>query len=222
MHSLILTLLLSFAFIAKSNATESICIGSKDAKYSVIYLHGMDSTPVSDQEMKNREILSKLANKYSFQFAIPRATMKCPANSSLLCWGWTWSDNELNLLIPSILESRLNCISPNKTFGLIGFSNGGYFLTQWYKKGIDSKNNIAFLIAIGASKGSIQTKIDLSKNPPLIMITGNQDKFNNDPQDVFANELKALKGNVHSIKFNGAHEINEKTLEETLLSLMRN
>ena len=76
--------------------------------------------------------------------------------------------NKLGGSLPKILESRITCFTSDKAFGLVGFSNGGYFLTKLYVQKMSLFQNLkpTELIASGSAKGLVpKTITDLSVNP---------------------------------------------------------
>ena len=190
------------------------CIGPDNATGFLIYLHGMDSNSPSPQELQNRKILNDLASKYNLKIALPRAQMECPTQPGSICWGWSWNSSELTNIIPQILESREKCFPSDQTFGVIGFSNGGYLINHWFQSGLftDSKAIPRFFISSGADRGFVQsTTVELSKNPPLVLIAGDHDVYNHDLSEAY----------VNVVTFSGGHELNEDSLSDTLKNFLK-
>lgn len=221
----IFSLLLVFSILnVRADVSESqldvTCIGNDNAQGFLIYLHGMDSIIPSSQEVTNRKILSDLALKYNLKIAMPRAEMKCPTQLGSICWGWEWNYLELTTIIPKILSARKQCFSSDKPFGVIGFSNGGYLLNNWYQAGLLPSFGIkpSFIISSGANRGFIPSNsIDLSKNPPLILIAGDQDIYNHDMNEAYSAQLMTMQADVKVITFIGGHELNEDGLNTALM-----
>jgi hypothetical protein len=131
--------------VSRAVAEQSLatsCIGPESANVFFIYLHGIDSNPPSLQELKNRAILEKVALQKNIRIAMPRASMLCPNQPNSYCWGWSFDQSELLKVIPMIIESRKVCFRADKSFGLIGFSNGGYLLTRLYSQKMISGSDL--------------------------------------------------------------------------------
>lgn len=220
----IFSLLLVFSILnVRADVSEAqlnvTCIGNDNAQGFLIYLHGMDSIIPSPQELTNRKILTDIALKYNLKIAMPRAEMECPTQLESICWGWTWSSLELTTIIPKILSAREQCFSSDKPFGVIGFSNGGYLLNNWFQAGLLPSFGInpSFIISSGADRGFIlSNSIDLSKNPPLILIAGDHDIYNHDMSETYSAQLMTMHADVKVVTFNGAHELNEDVLTTAL------
>jgi hypothetical protein len=198
---------------------EVSCLGAKSAKKFMIYLHGIDSINPSPQELKNREILKRIAEKENIRFALPRARLKCPNDPASVCWGWKFTPLELSETLPLILDSRSQCFKLDEAFGIIGFSNGGYFISHWYMNGMVPKYSPSpsELFASGSGKGEVSKRIkDLSKNPKFTLIIGTQDEFNFDPKESLFHELKKLQAPIQLFEFSGAHQLDEQTLLKAL------
>ena len=74
--------------VSKANMDETLetsCIGSKSAKAFFIYLHGRDSNPPSSQELSNREMLNKIAQKENILIALPRSKALCLGKLNSYC-----------------------------------------------------------------------------------------------------------------------------------------
>ena len=219
-EKLILSLLfltLACGTSAASVPESTSCIGPQAAKKFFIYLHGVDSNPPSQQELNNRALLEKVAQQKNIRIALPRASMTCPNQPNSYCWGWRFDQDELSKILPMIMDSRKACFNENKPFGLIGFSNGGYLLTQLYAQKMSALSNLkpTLLIAVGSGKGPF-SPADLSKNPPLVLVIGKQDPFNYDPKEEFFHELQSSKAPVRLIEFDGGHSLELNSLIEAL------
>lgn len=195
------------------------CIGPTNADNFVIYLHGMDSVMPSQQELHNRDILNNIAKILNIRFAIPRAQAQCPKQPNSICWGWKFDQIELSTVLPQVMEARLKCFSNEKSFGMLGFSNGGYLLMRWYSEGSSPSilPRLNLIVASGSGKGQVSSVIsDLSTNPKLVLVIGKQDQFNYDPSESWFQSLQRLKAQVQLIEFEGGHELNQDALLKAL------
>lgn len=215
-------LLAIFTICTSAIATTPLevnCIGDKNAKNALIYLHGMDSIAPSRQEVSNSKQLELLAKQLDLVIALPRAKNKCPDNEQMLCWGWAFKQVELEEILPSILDSREACFLKDKPFGMMGFSNGGYLITQWYRRAlIPVQNQIPyFFVATGSDKGFVPSSTSSLKiNPPLTLIIGDADFYNRDDHADFYNQLLVYGAPVKRIEFQGGHKLD---LFSTFISL---
>jgi len=221
--SIILALVCSASSARASSQLKVSCIGPENAPHSLIYLHGMDSLQPSNQELRNRAILTDIANALNIRIALPRAFMACPTQTNSICWGWSFNQNELQSVLPLILQARTKCFSGVNDFGMIGFSNGGYLITQWYRNEMIPKmeRTPSFLIASGSDTGVVPKTIQsLAMSPPLTLIIGNQDQYNRDPTSSFFNQLKALNAKVSRIEFDGGHQLDLTSSRAVLRSYL--
>jgi hypothetical protein len=90
-----------------------------------VYLHGVDASAVSDQEVGNRRELEAVAQALRMRVALARASRPCPGRPSSSCWGWAFDERELDEAASVVRRSALSCFGP-RPFGAIGFSKGGY------------------------------------------------------------------------------------------------
>ena len=213
-----LLLILGCKSVQKSatGATEPpICFGPSEAAIGFVYLHGMDSLSPSDQEISNREKLRRISEQLKIRVAVPRAQARCPTNSEMLCWGWSFSDSEAIRIRTEVLTAANAC--GIKAVNLIGFSNGGHGVNTLYKNCLIEGN--PKLISIGASR-TISEKFlsdrELAKCGSLQILIGKKDQYNYDPERLLLNAIKARKGNVQWTEFDDAHEVPEQSLLEAL------
>jgi len=220
---LIFSLFFSKARAQVPSQLDVTCIGPANAPHSLIYLHGMDSASPSKLELQNRAILITLANSLNIRIALPRAFMACPTQADSFCWGWSFNQDEIQKVLPLILQSRTKCFSNTIGFGMIGFSNGGYLLTNWYRNALTPRTDSipTFFITSGSDQGLVPPSIkSLATNPPLTMLIGNQDIYSQDPSNVFFNQMKTLGAKVNRIEFNGGHQLDLPSLKSTLSSYL--
>lgn len=204
-----------------SISTWSIeCLGPKEAKNSVVYLHGMDTQAPGQQEVLIREKLSALATKLNLRIALPRASDKCPPDAKLICWGWNF--NDAKVIDASLAASALSakeCFPEAKTMGLIGFSNGGFVANQIIKDCRRTPFSWFFSIGAAGSWKKDDSK-DLSKCGRLYLFAGKQDKSNYSNIKNFSVWLKEQKATIELIEYEEGHTVPSKELEQSLKKLL--
>lgn len=207
-------LILGCNSVQKNTTEPPICFGPSEAAIGYVYLHGMDSLSPSEQEISNRDKLRRISERLRIRIAVPRAQAKCPQNSEMLCWGWSFNDLETTEIRTEVLTAAKTC--GIKGVNLIGFSNGGHAVNALFKSCLidgDPK-----LVSIGASRasGKFSSVRDLAKCGTLQILIGKKDQYNYDPERTFLKEIKARNGNIKWTESEGAHEVPEQSLLEVL------
>ena len=212
---MIFCLILGCKSVQKNEIEPPMCFGPLEAATGYVYLHGMDSLSPSEQEISNRDKLRRISERLRIRIAVPRAQAKCPQNSEMLCWGWSFSDSESIQIQTEVFTAAKAC--GIKAVNLIGFSNGGHAVNTLFKScRIDGDPK---LISIGASRailGKFSSVRDLGKCGTLQILIGKKDQYNYDSERSFLKEIKARNGNVQWTEFDGAHEVPEQSLLEVL------
>lgn len=195
------------------------CIGPKDARSFVIYLHGLDAESPSAQEMGNREVLAALARKQSLRIALPRAKQACPGKPGTVCWGWGFDDAEVAAAAATVREGASSCFG-DQPATVVGFSNGGYLLTKVIRSCALKRElpNVTRVITVGAGmvKGPIEREPRLEGCGELTMVVGTKDEFNFDPGGNLLEQLRARGASVREVRFDGAHVLDEAALAGVL------
>lgn len=195
------------------------CLGDRiGAKQQVIYLHGMDTPSLSPLEIRNRKILTELAGEMNLRIALPRSPLPCPTKPGSVCWGWDFGTQELANALAIIAHARRKCFPERAPTTLIGFSNGGYLLTHWYRKGLlPAPDSLPLsLVAFGSELGALPPRSNLRGLPRLTLAIGNRDEFNRDSKHHFFQELKSAGARVDLIEFDGGHALDKETLRKIL------
>jgi len=132
------------AAFAKESGTE--CLGLKEAKAHLIYLHGL-TPPDEDtrEEAENRKVLEQLARELSLRIAMPRGIL-CPTGK--VCWPAA-NKNEVLKTFDDLREKAKSCWNGNPRYDLLGFSNGGYFAFKLYK--VHQDPQLARILATGSA-----------------------------------------------------------------------
>ncbi len=212
-------LIIQFILTVTASGLAAVCIGAKNAKTVAVYLHGMDSEPPSDQELKNRSGLLGISKSLKMGFAIPRSQAKCP-DGKMLCWGWNFNDSKsVDTALAIAISAKAECFPNAASGGLIGFSNGGFVTNQIVKD--CRKTDFKWLISIGAggSWNANETK-DLSKCSSITLLAGKKDKYNFEPIKNLGNWLRTRGANSKIVEYDDGHNLPEKDLEKLLKSVI--
>lgn len=219
MNQSLLIYLLILSTLPVARAQE--CLGSEKAKHSVVYLHGMDTTSPSPQEMRNREVLNDLAQKLNLRIALPRAISICPNNQNQICWGWDFSDvSSITSSLEIVSAAAKKCFSKSNHIILLGFSNGGFVVNRLIQDCLKTPYTQFISVAAGGTWNANSTK-DLSQCGSLVLLIGRKDSSNYKPVKEYHSWLKQNKAATTLIEFPGSHELPSKELEQTLQALTR-
>jgi predicted esterase len=196
------------------------CLGPADATTFAVYLHGMDSPTVSDQELGNRDILAHAAAARSIRIALPRARTTCPSDPGARCWGWNFDDAEIDAAATTIADAAQACFGA-KPYGVIGFSNGGYLLSKLYRtcRLHDKLHDATWTITFGSAifEGALEPQPgSLAGCGRIVIVAGTGDSRNFDPTDHLATVLNAKGADVTSLRFEGGHSVSEQPLLQAL------
>lgn len=211
---LIIAVLLVLSVQFANGAPE--CVGPNNAGKFIVYLHGMDTVLPSKQELENRKVLARLSESLKIRFAIPRAKTTCPTNPSQLCWTWSAKTAaELDSVKVAIKSSANNCF-PSKSYGVLGFSNGGVALAALLRlcERVDFKS----AITVGAAGGwfSSDPQDLVSCGPKLVSMIGTDDQANQKSVRDFVAHLLSLKAPVKLVEYKGGHALVYDPLYELL------
>ncbi|MBF0440854.1 MAG: hypothetical protein HQK54_03020 [Oligoflexales bacterium] len=209
---LFLTLFLENAPLSGDEAENTLCLGPAGAKIKFIYLHGFDDPGVGGQEKENRRIMQRLTEKYGFRIAIPRGNGMCRGGTQK-CWAIS-SDKEVSDTYRYILEKTKTCLEGHDSFGILGFSNGGYFLAKLY----DScpAPRARWLVTTGSAGKAPEV---LSKDcPPLHLLIGKKDLAFKKTKNLYES-LKSKKAKVAFESFDGGHVINEEAVAKAISNI---
>ena len=208
--------LLAFYFSAMFSCFAMTCIkpSHKVAVMQVIYLHGMDTSLPSAQELEIRKSLKNLSNELAVSFALPRAFEKGPESKSQFCWMWGAEKKEdIKLKRDKILKKAKSCFNKPLTSLWLGFSNGGNFVSQIFQECAEEGKYITF----GASGGNVKdSKTSLKGCGQYKALIGKKDKWNYAHATKFYAKLKSRNGHIDVLEFNGGHEVNIDLLREVL------
>lgn len=205
---------------ASQDLRRATCLGPADARSFAVYLHGMDSPAISDQEVGNRHSLARAADAFAMRIALPRASLPCPRQAGSLCWGWAFDEAETDASVRAVRDAAQACFGPHP-FGLIGFSNGGYLLSKLLRTcALHMKlPTTTWAVTFGSAvlKGPLEWQPQsLAGCGRLVIASGTSDTYNFDPADHLLAALKAKGADVAALRFDGGHEVPEEPLQRAL------
>ncbi len=184
---------------------EVDCLGSPDAKGHLIYLHGLTAPDQDTQEEgENRKVLEQLAQDLSLRIALPRGFL-CP--NGKLCWPGR-DKNEILRTFDKLREKAQTCWKGQPSYGVLGFSNGGYFAFKLYKLHQDPL--LTQILATG-SAGTWDSKVD-QVNPAsrFSLMIGRKDITLKKASQLADTLRKAIPG-FRFETFPGGHRLDYKT-----------
>lgn len=206
--------------MSPADLREARCLGPATASAFVVYLHGVDSTSPSEQEMDNRRTLARLADEMSLRIALPRAKATCPEQPGSICWGWSFQDAELAGAAQAVDDAARACFG-ERPFRLVGFSNGGYLLTKALRScSLRARFPRAEqVVTVGSAmlRGPLEpTPARLEDCGSLVMLIGTGDTHNFDPSENYLRALQAKGARVRAERFDGGHVLPHDALRAVL------
>jgi hypothetical protein len=198
-----------FGFSNSAFSGEVLCLGPKDARESLIYLHGMDPVAPSSQELATRADLERLGHELGLRVAVPRSQTLCPKDKTLLCWPQTSRDT-LSLTWEKILSDSALCFTrtPSDPI-LLGFSNGAYFATQLWQECLPSGPRRVLAIGSGETR---REKAPAASCGRLTLLVGRRDQVLPSAR-AFHKRLLARKSKIDFIEFDGGHQVDPSSIK---------
>lgn len=205
-------LLILYLIIAgcSSKDDDYIVLGSFPSDKTWVYLCGLTATWNSEQEIENRVILEKIANAEKIQIVAIKPKNRCKEFNNKLCW----PHGTLEQIQTTYNEITIQ-VKGRDIAGIIGFSNGGFFLNQ-----LVQKVKLPFPVISIASAGMV-TPSSIDNN--IYLIIGVDDVYHYTPAISYYEYAKQL-GNLHArlIKHSGGHAIPESVLHDLIHRLQNN
>ncbi len=200
------------------------CMGPEGSKINLVYLHGMDSATPSQQEQTNRGVLAKIANELNIRIALPRASKPCPTQPNSVCWGWSFNQSEIDSTKGTIEAAAQNCFGTKAHYGMLGFSNGGYLLSQAYRSCTLQTNfpDGGWLAIVGAARYSGNLPVQpasLKGCGSLTILSGSEDQYNSDLNQNYLHVLAAKGADATEIPYSGGHLLPYPELKTALEKL---
>lgn len=183
------------------------CYRSKNPKKNIVYLHGIDTTSPSKQELNNRRLLQKLAQRHSFNLAISRSDLPCRTRKGSVCWPH-YSSEQVKKTWEKIKSSTKGCIDPKKQTSYFGFSNGGYLLAKVFQLCHASENTWFYLVGSASSLRKMTKPCGYAT-----IVIGHDDKITHPKAIAFYKHLKLLTPRVAFHEYQGGHELTPTLLD---------
>ena len=200
------------------------CVGATDAAHQAVYLHGM--MPVQSVESAAQErilpaetaLLDRLGKELNIRFAIPYSKSLCRNSSTHFCWG-TAEPVSVAHVYADIRPSVQACFAANASWGVIGFSNGGYHAGRVIAQGHLPQPSWAIAIGSAGAMDTIQPT-PAARSTPFYLLIGTADVTRSSAQH-FYNALYEQGFNVQYREFAGGHELDENALRATLQEILK-
>jgi predicted esterase len=190
----------------RSGAVVPTCIGPAHAKRKIVYLHGLDSAAPSWQEFDNRRALAAIPDA---AIAIPRA----PACSAGRCW--SDADEGVAETISAIRGAANACFGDHATYGVVGFSRGGFALAR-----LATCDEAGAGWAIVASAFGYTDELRLRGCPVGVMV-GRRDRYHYDGAVGYSQRRRAAGLPTWLFEFDGGHRLDTSSLMSALDAFAR-
>lgn len=200
----------------------------------IIFLHGLDGAWPSRRFTKPQyDYINQLAWKNDFVAVFPQGTQgachdpaKDKDNEFIFHYCWDTKTDKDRIFIKKLREAMISQykVNPDKVY-LIGFSNGGYFISDYILSHQDNLFRGFSIYSAGLSAHSASSKTDFSKTK-IALNVGNQDHFQLEEMRTFRNFLINKKidkeTNLKYLEYAGKHEISKSALESDIQFFFKN
>ncbi len=194
---------------AEEQAPVVECLGSPNATEKLVYLHGFEKPEAwSPEESSNREVLLELSKQRSMRIALPLSPFLC--KNQQRCWA-SKSEEETLATFATIQKAVTKCWADgeNKSYSLLGFSNGGYFAFKIYKLHRDQR--LKHIIGVGSSGTWDASQDRLSPISKFSLIIGRKE-ITLPSAKKFEKELQKSMKDFRIILSPGGHRLDLKSL----------
>lgn len=159
--------LLSLNIFFKTDTASYRILGDQKSDSVWVYLCGLTQDFDSPEEIQIRNSLDELGKKLQVTFIAIKPPVRCSLYGNALCW-----PHETTQEIEDTYAYILKVLKDRKIAGVVGFSNGGFFINR-----LAQTRSFDFpLISIGAS-GYLADASHLNR---LYLIVGKQDTYHYD------------------------------------------
>lgn len=180
------------------------CVGKAGASRNLIFLHGIMPRGPVPPELDYEPELGALAKELDLRIALPRSTTYCKGSKDKYCWTGETAP-EIAATYGAVVRSAEACFGPGKSFGLVGFSNGGYHVGRVVMRCLAPKPQ--YVIAIGSAGDLAHSEgRDLARCAPTTILIGDKD-ITRDAARRFAERLGKQKLPVTFRTFAGGHDV---------------
>ena len=188
---------------------RAICAGAAKAAFGWIYLHGIDPEKPSPQELETQARLSSLGQKLGAGVALMRSDWHCenPDFRAKFCWPRATPDDGAKA-ISAVVAAAKPCFAAGASFGIIGFSNGGYFVNAAARR--CQTTGATWLLGVSAGDEELPPgELPAAAREgctPLHLMVGQDDRAEFEPTMRLKAALQALGRTVDVETFPGQHD----------------
>jgi poly(3-hydroxybutyrate) depolymerase len=197
---------------------QTACIKGENSKANVVFFHGIrqKGDPLAVQTYDNE--LNMIAERLNLTIAVPESQWRCSPSNSKRCWGIE-SKGSVRAVYERVQRSVVKCFNGGSTDGVIGFSNGGYFVTRLMQLCLDDAPK--WFLAIGsAGNADFGGRSDLSSCGFTSFLIGNRD-ITREKTRGLVRGLSRRKARVSFRVFKGGHKFLPKTVIRQLIEMSR-
>ena len=191
----------------------TVCLGDATASKRAIFLHGIMPNSAKALESEYLGDLTILAREGGLRLAVPRSTQACKDGPQRACW--LGNDQEsIARTYQTLVRSTAPCFPEGAPFGLIGFSNGGYYVGRVVMRCL--KPQPAWALTIGSAGDLMHaTSDDLGTCAPTMVLVGEKDMVKNGAR-LFAEALAKKKLRVQFKTYPGGHTVPYRLLRDLI------
>jgi hypothetical protein len=182
----------SLQLLASREPLPCSCIGPRDARLNVVYLHGFDTYGPSWTEIATRRKLHEIADALHVRIALPRTR-------------GSWARH-----LDEIGRAGSVCFNDPRSFVILGFSDGANAANELFFDCVGAR-----VISVGSSSGAVSRSRALAGCGQLILIAGEHEPGFATTK-LMARRLAAQHADVRFFAHSGPHEV---PLRETLAAL---
>lgn len=183
---------------------KTMVLGDLNAAKTWVFLGGLtEDYNNSEAGIANRITIDAIGKEAGIRFISVMPPRRCEYHNNLLCWPHNNTEE-----FEGTRNYLLSQVNVEEIDGMIGFSNGGYFLNRL---GAYENFGVPF-VSIGAGGSSPDGQFVNE----LYLLVGNADEFNIDNVKAYHSQISPGNANVSIVEFEGGHEIPKQQLVELL------
>lgn len=183
------------------------CIGNPTALVRFVYLHGWDHPSIGSHEKRNRKMFERLSKKYNWRVALPRGNGRCNRGRKQ-CWKVAGA-SQIKQSWKRVLDGAKTCFPEKSSFGLVGFSNGGFFSTGAY--GLCLEPRPLWTLSFGSAGLGFQHPSSFRSCGPLRLFVGSREGIRARTELLYK-RLKPYVKDINLIIYEGWHDVDESSL----------
>jgi hypothetical protein len=202
----------------KQAQLQTACVKGRKSESNVVFFHGIreKGDPLAVQTYDNE--LNVIAERLNLTIAVPESQWRCSPSNPKRCWGIE-SKGSVRAVYERVQRSVVKCFNGGSTDGVIGFSNGGYFVTRLMQLCLDDAPK--WFLAIGsAGNADFGGRSDLSSCGFTSFLIGNRD-ITREKTRGLVRSLSRRKARVSFRVFKGGHKFLPKAVIRQLIEMRR-